>query len=137
MKTSVRVLVANGPRLFRELVVSTLSKDAGIEIVGEAADEKDVLSLVAETKPDVALITLDEARRRPPLCDELLKKFPGLRIIAVAPNTNIGVSYWASLQIHSTTMGASKDVLLKVMRDNAPPMAAEQPHEGEVIAVLK
>jgi chemotaxis response regulator CheB len=137
MKTSVRVLVANRPRLFRELVVSTLSRDAGIEIVGEAADERELLSLVAQTKPDVALIALDESRRRPPLCDELLRKFPGLRIIAVAPNTNIGISYWASLEIHSTTMGTSKDVLLKLMRDNAPLVAAEQPPEGEVIPALK
>jgi chemotaxis response regulator CheB len=137
MKTSVRVLVANRARLFREPVVSTLSKDAGIEIVGEAADEKDVLSLVAETKPDVALIALDESRRRPPLCDELLEKFPGLRIIAVAPYRNIGISYWATPEIHSTTMGTSKGGLLKAMRDDTPPMAAEQPQEGEVISALK
>jgi DNA-binding NarL/FixJ family response regulator len=137
MKTSVRVLVANRPRLFRELVALTRSKDAGIEMLGEAAVEKDVLSMVAETKPDVALLTLDVSRRRPPLCDELLAKFPGLRIVAVAPNTNIGISYWATLEIHSTIMGTSKNVLLKAMRDNALPMAADQPQEGEVIPALK
>jgi hypothetical protein len=49
------------------------------------------------------------------LCDQLLKKFPGLRIIAVAPNTNIGIFYWASLEIHSTTMEASEEALLEVM----------------------
>ena len=118
MKTSIRVLVANGPRLFRELVVSTLLKHSGIKIVGEAKNEKDVPSLVAETKPNVLLIALDESRRRPPMCDQLLHKFPGLRIVAVAPNTNLGTLYWASLEIHSTTMGTSKNVLLKVMRDS-------------------
>jgi DNA-binding NarL/FixJ family response regulator len=102
--------------LLRELVLSTLSEQDGISIVGEAENEQDVPSLVAETKPDFLLIALDESKRRPPLCDQLLKKFPGLRIIAVAPNTNIGIFYWASLEIHSTTMEASEEALLEVMR---------------------
>jgi chemotaxis response regulator CheB len=116
METSIRVLVANHPRLLRELVLSTLSTQAGISIVGEAQNEKDVPSLVAETRPDFLLIALEESRRRPPLCDRLLKKFPGLRIVAVAPNTNIGILYSASLSIHATTMEASKEALLEVMR---------------------
>jgi chemotaxis response regulator CheB len=116
METSIRVLVANRPRLLRELVLSTLSEQEGISIVGQAENEKDVPSLVAETKPDFLLIELDESRRRPLLCDQLLRKFPGLRIIAVAPNTNIGILYWASLEIHSTTMEASEEALLEVMR---------------------
>lgn len=118
METSIRVLVANRPRLLRELVLSTLSEQAGINIVGEAENEMDILSLVAKTKPDFLLIALDESRRRPPLCDQLLRKFPGLRIIAVAPNTNLGIFYWASLEIHSSTMEASEEALLEVMRGN-------------------
>jgi chemotaxis response regulator CheB len=116
METSIRVLVANRPRLLRELVLSTLSEQAGINIVGEAENEKDVPSLVEQTKPDFLLIALDESRRRPPLCDQLLRKFPDLRIIAVAPNTNLGILYWASLEIHSTTMEASEEAMLDVMR---------------------
>ena len=116
METNIRVLVANRPRLLRELVLSTLSTQAGISIVGEAQNEKDVPSLVAETRPDFLLIALEESRHRPPLCDQLLKKFPGLRIVAVAPNTNIGILYSASLSIQATTMEASKEALLEVMR---------------------
>jgi DNA-binding NarL/FixJ family response regulator len=116
MESSVRVLVANRPRLLRELVLSTLSEQAGISIVGEAENERDIPSLVAETKPDFLLIASDESSRRPPLCDQLLKEFPALRVIAVAPNTNVGVLYWASLEIHSTTMEASEEALLGVMR---------------------
>jgi AmiR/NasT family two-component response regulator len=102
--------------LLRELVLSTLSEQAGISIVGEAENEKDIPSLVAETQPDFLLIALDESSRRPPLCDQLLKKFPALRIIAVAPNTNVGIFYWASVEIQSTTMEASEEALLEVMR---------------------
>ncbi|MGB6685812.1 MAG: hypothetical protein WBH24_19330, partial [Candidatus Acidiferrum sp.] len=71
METSIRVLVANRPRLMRELVLSTLSEQAGISIVGEVENEQDVPSQVEETKPDFLLIALDESQRRPPLCDQL------------------------------------------------------------------
>jgi len=93
MGPSVRVVVANRPRLLCELVLSTLSGQAGIEVVGEAENEQDVPSLVAATKQDFLLIALEESRRRPPLCDLLLRKFPALRIIGVAPNRNVGIFY--------------------------------------------
>src|SRR5216684_8380722 len=121
MEPSVRVLVANRPRLLRELVLATLSEQAGILVVGEAGDEKDVPSLVAEMKPDFLLIALDESQKRPLLCDVLLREFPALRIIAVAPNTNVGIYYWASFEIHSTTMEASEKELLEMLRRKALP----------------
>jgi hypothetical protein len=65
-----------------------------------------VPSLVAETNPDFLLIAFDEPQRRPALCDLLLREFPALRIIAVAPNTNVGIYYWASFEIHAATMEA-------------------------------
>ena len=116
MDRSVRVLVANRPRLMRELVLSTLSEQAGIRVVGEAKNEQDVPSLVAQTKPDFLLIALDEPQKRPALCDLLLREFPALRIIAVAPNANLGIFYWASFEIHSTKMETSEAALLEVMR---------------------
>ena len=121
MESSVRVLVANRPRLLRELVLSTLSGQAGIEVVGEAENEQDVPSLVAATKPDFLLIALEESRRRPPLCDLLLREYPALRIIAVAPNKNVGIFYWASFDIHSRTMEASEEALLEAVRSSAAP----------------
>ena len=115
-ETPIRVLVANRPRLMREVVLSTLADQAGISVVGEVEDEQEVASLVAKTRPDFLFIGLDETRRRPPLCDLLLKQFPSLRIIAVAPNSDTGVFYWASLEIHSATMEASQEGVLDVMR---------------------
>ena len=121
METTIRVLVANRPRLLRQLVMSTLSEQAGISVVGETDDERDVPSMVAAMKPDFLLIALDEPQRRPPLCDLLLREFPTLRIIAVAPNTNVGMHYWASFEIHSTMMEASEKALLEVLRRRAVP----------------
>lgn len=119
MDTNVRVLVANRPRLMRELVLSTLSEQSGIRVVGEASNEQDVPALVAKTKPDFLLIALDESQKRPALCDLLLREFPALRIIAVAPNASVGIFYWASFEIHSTKMEASEAALLEIMRSKS------------------
>ena len=115
-ETAVRVLVANRPRLLREMVLSALSEQAGIDIVGEAEDERDVPELVEKTKPDFLLIGMEEGRRRPRICDVLLKQHPSLRIIAVAPSSNLGIFYWASFEIHSATLEASEEGLLEVIR---------------------
>ena len=91
MDKNVRVLVANRPRLMRELALATLSEQSGVRVVRGAKNEHDVPALVAETKPDFLLIALDESQKRPARCDLLLREFPALRIIAVAPNANIGI----------------------------------------------
>ena len=116
METAIRVLVANRPRLLREMVLSALSEQRGIDVVGEAEDERDIPDMVAKTQPDFLLIGMDEGRRRPRICDVLLKQFPALRIIAVAPHSNLGIFYWASFEIHSATLEASEEGLLEVMR---------------------
>jgi chemotaxis response regulator CheB len=116
MENEVRVLVANRPRLLREMVLSALSEQEGINVVGEAEDEREVPAMVARTQPDFLLIGMEEGRRRPRICDMLLKQFPGLRIIAVAPHSNLGIFYWASFEIHSATLEASEEGLLEVIR---------------------
>jgi AmiR/NasT family two-component response regulator len=126
METSVRVVVANRPRLLRELVLSTLSGQEGIGVVGEAENEQDVPSLVAATKPDFLLIALDEPQRRPARCAVLLREFPALRIIAVAPNKNLGIFYWAWFDIHSRAMEASEEALLAAMRESKVPTTEEK-----------
>jgi chemotaxis response regulator CheB len=123
MEASIRVVVANRPRLMHQLVLSTLSGQTGISVVGETENEQEVRSLVVETRPDFLLIALDEPQKRPPLCDLLLQEFPALRIVAVAPNKNVGICYWASFEIHSKTMEASEEALLGVLRKSA--MAAK------------
>jgi len=53
------------------------------------------------------VVTADKPGRRPAICDELLREFPSLRIIAVAPHENYTVCYWASLDIHADDVESS------------------------------
>ena len=118
MKKPIRVLVANHPRLMRESVLTTFADQPDIEIVGEVAEESEISENVKRTFPNVVVIALDQPGIRPPICDELLRAHPGVRVIAVAPEENYVVYYWASFEIFSNNVEASEEGLLGAMRRN-------------------
>jgi chemotaxis response regulator CheB len=116
MEKVIRVLVANRPRLMRELILTTFADQPDIEIVGEVGDESEISESIKRTLPDFVVIALDHPGRRPAICDELLREHPEVRVIAVAPEKNFVVYYWASLNIHSNDIEASEEGILSVMR---------------------
>lgn len=116
MQRAIRVLVANQPRLLRELILSTFSDQPDIEIVGEVADESEIRAKVSTTDPNFVVIALDDPNKRPPICDDLLREHPHLRVIAVAARKESVVYYWASLDIHSSNIEASEEGILNTLR---------------------
>jgi chemotaxis response regulator CheB len=115
MKT-VRVLVANRPRLMRELILATISDQPGIEIVGEIQDERQIEQAVSETRPDFLIVALDGANRLPVSCVTALENHPNLRVIAISPDRNSTMFYWASLNIQHVAIEASEQGVLNTLR---------------------
>src|SRR6266436_3870669 len=118
MEKSIRVLVANHPRLMRESVLTTFADQPDIEIVGEVADESEISESVKRTLPNVVVIALDEPGIRPLICDVLLREHPEVRVIAVAPDKNYVVHYWATFEILSDNIEASEEGMLSSTRRN-------------------
>jgi chemotaxis response regulator CheB len=116
MTRNVRVLVANQPRLIRELLLETISDQPDIEVVGEVQNEADILLAVEQNRPDFLIVALDKRRSHPPVCALLLEKFPDMKILALAPERNLTVFYWASIDIHSLDLEASEEGILEVLR---------------------
>ncbi len=125
MDRSIRILVANHPKLMRELILATLADEPGVEIVGEVSDDSEIVDRVHQTSPDLLVIALDEPERRPDLCDKLLHEHPKLRIIAVASKQNCSVVYWASFDIHSNEIEASEQGILNAVRNMTTTGAGE------------
>ena|ERR1700676_1607988 len=119
MDKAIRVLVANRPRLMRELILATLADQPDIEVVGEVAHEADIPDRVHETLPDFLVIGLDEPGKRPDICDTILRAHPEVRILAVASDQNRSITYWASLDIHSDDIELSEKGLLSAVRSVA------------------
>ncbi len=117
MEKAIRVLVANRPRLMREVILATFADQPDIEIVGEVGEESEISENIKRTLPNYVVIALDHPGRRPAICDVLLREHPEVRVIAVAPEKNFVVYYWASLNIHSNDIEASEEGILSVMRN--------------------
>jgi DNA-binding NarL/FixJ family response regulator len=118
MGKRIRVLVANRPRLIRELILGVFEEQPDIEIVGEVqeVDFENIARTVDETQPEFLILGLDGPERRPPLCDVLLRRHPEMKILAVAENNESSVFYWAKLDIRSTPLETSEAAILDALR---------------------
>ena len=120
MKT-IRVLIANSPQLLRELLVETISDQPDIEIVGEVADEADLPQVVEQTHPEFVIVALEKHNRLPAVCHSILQQHPSLKIIAVAPDRNSSMFYWASLRVQSNQIESSEAGVLSALRGATRP----------------
>src|SRR6266852_2170951 len=116
MNRPTRVVVANKPRLMRELILETISQEPDVEIVAEIDNESDIPHVVEKLRPDFLIIALDETDKRPPICDDLLKRYPEMKILALAAERNISVFFWASFDIHERPVEASEAGILDILR---------------------
>jgi DNA-binding NarL/FixJ family response regulator len=118
MEKRIRVLVANRPRLIRELILATFADQPDIEIVGEIREgEFEIIArTVDETQPEFLILGLDKPEARPPLCDALLRRHPEMKILAVAENNESSVFYWAKLDIRSSPLETSESAILDALR---------------------
>jgi len=112
----IRVLVANRPRLMRDLVMATISDQPDIEIVGVLEDDASILETVEHVHPEFLIIALDHSDERPHICDVLLDRFPHMRILALAAERNSSIFYWANLDIRSHRIENSEAGILSTLR---------------------
>jgi chemotaxis response regulator CheB len=122
----VRVLVANRPRLMRELVMATISDQPDIEIVGEVADEDQLVEAVEQAQPDVLILAMDEPEKRVGQCGFLLGRYPQMKILALAPEQNRGTYYWASIDIRTKPVESSEAGILNAVRERPLLVGAAQ-----------
>lgn len=122
MKT-IRVLMANRPRLMRELMVATIAEQPDIEIVGEVEEDSDLLSAVEKTRPDFMIVALEEFNELPQVCRSILHSYPQMKVIAVSSDRNSSMFYWASLQVQSNEIEASEAGVLGALRGKMQPIS--------------
>ena len=113
----VRVLVANRPRLMREMVIATIADQPDIDIVGEVTKENELNDMVEQTQPDVLIVALDEPEKPLGKCGFLLGRYPRMRILALAPEKNRGIYYWAMIDIRNKPVESSESGLLNAIRE--------------------
>ena len=81
----IRVLLANRPRMMREVVREIVESQQDMEVVGEVLNPVEVLVAVREAKPDAVILALKDSEE-PGLCSHLVAEYPNLTILGLAPD---------------------------------------------------
>ena len=116
----VRVLVANRPRLMRDLLLSMIADQHDIEVIGEVFEDSQLTEVVDELQPDALIVTLENPERHSALCGFLLGRYPKMKILALAPERNQGFYYWAVVNIRSQQLESSEATVLEALRARPP-----------------
>lgn len=116
----MRVLVANQPRLMRELLMATIADQPDIEIVGEVGKRGDLTEAVEQARPDVLIVAMDDHEKYRVQCGFLLGRYPEMRILALAPDQNRALFYWAIVDIRSASLESSEAGILNAVRQRPP-----------------
>lgn len=107
-------------------MLATIGDQSDIDIVGEVEDETAIAEMVAAKQPDFLIVALEKSNRLSAICDLVLQQNPQLKVIAIAPDRNTTVFYWASLEIKSHRIEASEDGVLSALRSAAGTMERVQ-----------
>lgn len=116
MDQPMRVVVANQPRLMRELILETVRLQPDIEVVAEVQNEADIVRTVDEKRPDYLIVALDEFDKYPAVCDVLLHRYPRMKVLALAAGRNVSLFFWASFNVESISVEPSEDGILSTLR---------------------
>jgi chemotaxis response regulator CheB len=111
----IRVLVANQPRLIRELVLETIADQPDIEIVGTVQEHSDLADVVEKTRPDYLIIALEQTHQA--YCGFLLGRYPQMRILAVAAQGGDSLCYWVHQDIRTRVVETSQAGLINVLSE--------------------
>jgi signal transduction histidine kinase/ActR/RegA family two-component response regulator len=82
---TVRVLVADDHRLFREGLITLISQELFVNVVGQAADGAEALDLARQLKPDIMIVDVSMPKLNGIQVTSAVKReLPGTRIIGLS-----------------------------------------------------
>jgi DNA-binding NarL/FixJ family response regulator len=125
MTTRIRVLVADDHPIVRAGLATIVSQQVELELVGEAADGAEAVTIVRERRPDVVLMDL-----RMPRMDgvtairEIKAEFPDVCVLALT-------TYEGDVDIHRALEAGARGYLTKDMLLTDVLSAIRAVHRGE------
>lgn len=84
MNRKRRIILANKPRLLREILKSAFQKYPDLQIVGESRDTNDLLDQITEFKANWVVVSLQPNGEFPDSMQRILNHFPNLGIMAIS-----------------------------------------------------
>ena len=79
-----RIILANKPRLLREMLERVLAKVDDLEIAGQAMNLAELLWLVEQMEPEWVIVSLTDHGNIPGTVKSLLNRYPAVYILGIA-----------------------------------------------------
>lgn len=117
--SKIKVIVVDDHQLFREGIISLLSKNDDLEIVGEAASAEDLFGLLASTSPHIVLIDIS---------------MPGVNGLEVIESARLK---YPEAKFIVLTMHAEGQYVVKAVRNGAFGYLIKNADENELISAIK
>lgn len=114
---SIRVLVGGLSGMLSDIIATLLDSQDDIKLLGEVADDAEMLEAIDRLRPDVVIVSRSDAELSE-FGDELLRRLPTLRIIGVDAEGRRAVLH--ELRPHRVPLGElSAEGLLEAIRATA------------------
>ncbi len=111
-----RIILANEPRLFRQMLERAIKGALGLQVIGEVARSDDLVRILEHTDVQWVIMTLPSNGKIPQMAEYLLHKHPSLNILAVAPDGRNSVK--KSMGSHEEIFrNLSLDELIAILRE--------------------
>lgn len=110
-----RVILANKPRLLREMLKRVIEKVPDLEVVGEVGDLAKSAALVEQTQAQWVVVSPSPAGNMPEAVELLFAARPSIRVLAVAGDGSQVMLKW--VESHEEDLsGVSLDELVTILR---------------------
>jgi DNA-binding NarL/FixJ family response regulator len=111
----IRVMIADVPRVLRDIIHTTLAEQADMEVVSDMTTVESLLEASASEPADVVVVGLRDAAL-PEVAVELFERRPTVRILGIAGDGRR--AYLHELRPARTALGElSPEQLVQVIRD--------------------
>ena len=158
MSAPIRVLVVDDHRLFRRGLIALLAQEAGLQVVGEAADGGEALRRAIELRPDVILLDNHmPGVRGVDLLPQLREALPGAHVLMLTVSEDeqdlvdalrggaqgyllktidgpeLSAALRRAVQGEAVVSGELTHKLVQALRASPQPPAAPPPEAGEAV----
>jgi AmiR/NasT family two-component response regulator len=80
-------------------------------------NEGELTEVVEQVQPDVLILAMNDPEKSLGQCGFLLGRYPQMRILALAPEQNRGIFYWAIIDIRTKPLESSEAGILNAVRE--------------------
>jgi len=88
MRSTKRVILADGPRLLREMLHRVIDKADHLQVVGQLPNDKDLPSYIERHDPEWVIVPLPYSNKTHDWINSYLTDHPSVRMVFLAPDRN-------------------------------------------------